>query len=131
MTLPRQYRSRFGSKGKYNATRTVYQGQTYDSRLEASRAAELDLLVAAGQITKWERGKSWTLVAGCTKPDGKKDRAITYKPDFQVYRGEEFWCEDTKGRSTEGFRMRLRLWWRVYPGVRLWIVRADGTRSLS
>ena len=129
--MSRVYRSRFGSAGKYNARKTEYRGEVYDSRLEAERAMALDLLLAAGEITAWERGTSWVLAPGCVKPDGKKDRAITYKPDFQVYRGEEFWCEDTKGRSTEGFRLRLRLWWRVYPVVKLWIVRADGTRSLS
>ena len=127
--MSRVYRSRFRARGKFNAQPTLYKGERYASKLEASRAAELDLLLAAGQIDAWERGRSWVLVAGCVKPDGKRDRPISYTPDFHVRRGDELWCEDTKGKSTEGFRLRLRLWWRVYPGVALWIVRADGTRS--
>lgn len=125
------YRSRFGSRGKYNAAKTTYRGEVYDSRGEAERAMALDFLLAAGEIDSWTRGRSRVLAPPCAKPGGGRDRAITYKPDFEVRKGEEFWCEDFKGRSTEGFRLRLRLWWRVYPTVKLWIVRADGTRSLT
>jgi hypothetical protein len=127
--VTRQYRSRFGKAGKYNAQKTVYNGETYDSKLEAARAAELDLLLRSGEIDVWARGRHWVLAPACVKPDGKRDRAITYRPDFEVRRGEAFWCEDTKGRSTEGFRLRLRLWWRVYPDTPLWIVTGDGRRT--
>jgi hypothetical protein len=129
--VSRVYRSRFGARGKFGAIRTTHNGQVYDSKLEAARAAELDLLLAAGEITSWERGRRWVLVDPCTRPDGKRDRAITYQPDFEVHRGEEFWCEDTKGRDPPAWRLKLRLWWRVYPTTKLWIVRADGTRSLT
>lgn len=37
-------------RGKFNAQRTEYAGRKYDSKHEASVAAELDLLLRAGEI---------------------------------------------------------------------------------
>lgn len=128
VTTPR-YRSRFGSRGKFNAEPTLYRGERYDSKGEAERAMALDFLLAAGQIDSWRRGRTWVLAPGCVKPDGKRDRAITYTPDFETMKDGVLECEDFKGRETPLFRLKLRLWWRVYPTTPLYIVRADGTRS--
>ncbi len=40
---------------KYHNQRTVYNGVTYHSAKEASKAAELDMLVKAGEIDYWLR----------------------------------------------------------------------------
>jgi hypothetical protein len=124
-----RYRSRFGARGKYNAQKTAYRGETYDSKAEAGRAFDLDLLLAAGQTTAGRRGQRYVLAPACARPDGRRDPAITYRPDFEVRRGDEVWLEDVKGRVTEGFRLKLRWWWRLHPDLPLWLVRADGSRS--
>jgi hypothetical protein len=42
-------------KNKYNAKRTVYDGETYHSAAEAHYAKQLNLLVRAGVVSSWKR----------------------------------------------------------------------------
>lgn len=118
------------SPSKYRNVRTLYRGEWYDSKLEASRAAELDLLLAARRITSWSRGKDWELAPAIKDARGKTlDRAITYRPDFVVVGSDgTMWCEDTKGVATAVWKIKRRLWWRVYPTVTLMVVTKDGVQ---
>lgn len=108
---------------KWNAVRTEYGGQVYDSKGEAGYAAHLDRLQAAGAIAAWRRGEPWTLLDGPRRAD-----RITYRPDFEVWDGRGgFRVVDFKGAITREFRLKAKLWRAVYPTVPLYIVRADGT----
>ena len=49
------YYQTWHKKNKFNAKKTEYNGYRYDSKLEASKAIELDWLVKAKEIKKWER----------------------------------------------------------------------------
>src|SRR5262245_14509791 len=120
---------------KYHNIPTYFGGQKYDSRAEAARAAQLDLLKRGGNIGDWKRGRKWMLLE-----KGKGRRAITYTGDFDVWpdQTDTFWVEDVKGvkfdrrtgkwkvRATQMFRMRVKLFMARYPGVELRVVDKDG-----
>jgi len=78
---------------KFGAVRTVFEGQTFDSKREAARFAELRRLERAGQITNLERQVTYDLtVAGV--------RIGRIKPDFRYRRGGELVVEDVKSKPT-------------------------------
>ena len=107
---------------KFNARRTEYGGQVFDSRGEAEYARRLDALKAAGEIRDWRRGREWVLLDGPRRAD-----RITYRPDFEVEVGGALRCVDFKGMLTREFRLKAKLWRHAYPDVPLYVVKADGT----
>jgi hypothetical protein len=52
--MGRQYNYNF-SKSKYKAVKQSYNGYSYDSKLEANYAAQLDLLIKAKEVDRWDR----------------------------------------------------------------------------
>ena len=64
---------------KYKNIPQFYNGIRYDSKKEARKAWELDLLIRAGEVIRYETHKSITLTIN-GKPTGQK-----YKIDFIVY----------------------------------------------
>lgn len=97
---------------KYGAVRTEYNGVTYDSKAEATRAAELDLLLRAGEVTAWyPKPKPLTLVDG----PKRRDR-VTWQADFEVHaKSGAAWMEDVKGVITREFRLKMKLLREKYP----------------
>lgn len=97
-------------------------GQAFDSKAEARRAAELELLRLAGKIHRWERGTPQVLVEGPTRR-----RRITYKPDFIVW-DNEWHChaEDVKGAVPRDFRLRAILWEQKFPRIPLQVIDSRG-----
>lgn len=110
---------------KYGAKRTEYRGQMYDSKAEASYAAELDIKKAAGAIKNWWRAPSIVLVPG------KRGERIEYRPDFHVIDadGSTYWV-DVKGVETAVWKLKARLLRHMRPDERLLIVGKDGERWL-
>lgn len=89
-------------RSKYGNRRTSYGGHTYDSAREANRAAELDLLIRAGEIAGYARQVPFRL-----------EGDIVYKADFVVllpdgtYRIEDVKSEIT--RKDKVYRLKKRL----------------------
>lgn len=54
MTYYKKFRS---NNNKFGNIKTEYKGRRYDSRKEASKAFELDMMVKAGQIKGWDAQK--------------------------------------------------------------------------
>jgi hypothetical protein len=120
-------------KSKYHATRTEYNGWIYDSKGEANRAAELDLLVKSscgghGGVIRWIPQVPFYL--GC--------RANKYVVDFLVWTyedcagasmGEATHAEDFKGFETQKFLRDLRLW-RQFGKFPLHVVTGKGTKII-
>lgn len=105
------------SGNKYGAKRTVYNGQTYDSKREAARAAELDLLVKARELRGWFRPETIPLVVNGIKVCG-------YRPDFHVIRGDgDWWLEDVKGTIAAHSRIKMDLFRALNPGVVLKVIK--------
>lgn len=95
---------------KYHNQPVVVNGIKFDSRREARRYQELQLLLRAGEISQLEMQKKYTLIPAQKKPSGGTERPVTYTADF-VYRdktGREI-VEDSKGMKTQQYIIRRKL----------------------
>jgi hypothetical protein len=138
VTVLKQYRSRHGARGKFNAVKTVYNGREYDSKGEAGYAMHLDALKAAGAIRDWEAQVPFVLVdaphpwklVGRGKVKRPARVKIVLIADFRVWdTPDTYRVVDYKGVVTPVFRLKAALWLAVYPQVPLYIVKADGTET--
>jgi hypothetical protein len=97
-------------KSKYNNTKTIYNGEKYDSVAEAERAKFLDSLYEAG-LRKLRQPRFKLGV-----PEN------VYVADFFVTRpGLPSHVEDVKGMKTAKFMRDVKLW-KAYGEWDLWIV---------
>ncbi len=111
-------------RNKYNARKTKRDGILFDSKLEANRYTELQLLARAGQIKDIELQPEFELIPAYRRRDGKRIRATKYRADFRYYDCMQmrFVVEDVKGMETAVFKIKRKLLeWR-YPDVILSIV---------
>lgn len=92
---------------KYSNKKVVTEsGIKYDSKREAKRGAELELLEKIGAISELQRQVRYEIIP---KQDG--ERACTYIVDFEYIDEEKFkrvW-EDVKGHKTEVYRIKKKL----------------------
>lgn len=95
---------------KYGNVKTTLDGITFDSKLEASRYAELKLLERAGEIQQLQLQPKFTLQDAFEK-NGKKYRAIVYIADFMYFdNAKRKWIvEDTKGMKTDVYELKKKL----------------------
>lgn len=85
---------------KYRNVRTEYDGRVYDSKAEAERAQEHDLLLRSGATRLWQPQPVVTLFPG-----------YKYVPDFYVETADgRGWYEDVKGAETASFKKHRNLW---------------------
>jgi len=90
-------------KNKYGNKRTLYSGRTYDSKKEAERAIELDILLRAGKIKGWEAQPSFYF-----EHDGIK--ICRYNADFKVENLDgTVDIEDVKGVKTAVYRIKKKM----------------------
>jgi hypothetical protein len=102
-----------GRQSKFGAVRTTYNGRSYASKAEATRAQVLDHLKAAGQIRDWTPQPRFRL--GC--PEN------VYIADFDVLGADgRRWVEDVKGHETAKFKRDKKLW-RAYGPCPLHVLR--------
>ena len=93
---------------KYNNTKVRVDGRLFDSKREAARWQELQLLERAGEITELERQVEYELI-----PKQKGERAAKYIADFRYVDHEgKTVVEDTKGVKTPVYilKRKLMLW---------------------
>jgi hypothetical protein len=108
---------------KYGARKTKVDNLTFDSRMEAARYQELKLLAAAGAIADLQVHPQFELQAAFRTPDGERISAIRHKPDFQYIENGQTVVEDVKGRETTDWRLRYRLFRKVYPEIMYKVVK--------
>lgn len=114
---------------KYHAKKVSIQGEVFDSKKEARRFLELQMLEKAGKISGLQRQKKFVLVPAqyepeTTGPRGGKikgkllEREVAYYADFVYFDEEEkdFVIEDTKGVRTLDYiiKRKLMLWLNGY-----------------
>ena len=88
-------------KNKYGAKRTQVDGVSYDSRMEALRVGQLNMLLRAKEILWW--GRQPVVKLG--------DNVELYKLDFVIMdRKGHIWFEDVKGFETDRFKSLKRNW---------------------
>ena len=94
---------------KYNATKTEYKGIVYDSKWEAHRAYELDMMERAGMIKDLRRQVRFILQEDYINNRGQHIRPISYIADF-VYSDKtgQKYVEDTKSPATRTAEYRIK-----------------------
>lgn len=110
---------------KYNAERTTVNGQTFDSKGEAARHQDLELLQRSGQISNLERQPKFTLQPKFTDNTGKNQRAITYKADWSYIEDGQEIIEDFKGMETKEFLLKAKMFRYQHPELILRITTKE------
>lgn len=108
---------------KYNASPTTRAGRKFDSKLEANRWQDLELLERAGQISDLEFKPVYELQPAFRDRDGKKWKAITYVADASYVEAEQEIVEDVKGVETAVFKIKRKMFLYRYPELVLRIVK--------
>lgn len=90
-------------QNKYKNVKQEYNGLRYDSKKEAARAAELDVLVKAKEIKKWERQITLPLFFNGYKICG-------YRIDFVIWdKNNTIILEEVKGFETDVWRLKKKI----------------------
>lgn len=96
--------SKKAAAGKYNATRTIYNGYPYDSKFEAQTAMSLDWRLKAKDIKGWTRQFSIEI----RSPTG--ELILKHKVDFRVEHNDgSFELVECKGFETRDWKITKRL----------------------
>lgn len=93
---------------KYRAKKVTVNGITFDSKHEADRWQELQILQNAGLIEQLKRQVKFDLI-----PTQKGERGVSYFADFTyITKGGSFVVEDAKGFRTPEYiiKRKLMLW---------------------
>lgn len=102
MTLADFKRLKGQKRGKYNNQKTIYNGRQYDSKKEAKRAWELDLLLRSGNILSWKSQPEFPIVLNGIK-------ICSYFGDFLVEYQDRKEVEDVKGFRTDIYKIKRKL----------------------
>lgn len=98
---------------KYKSRKVEQDGVTYDSAKEARRAAELERMQAAGQITELRRQVAFVLAPAVRFPDEVRQKPpIRYFADFSYVQNGVTIIEDVKSAPTkkkESYRLKKHL----------------------
>ncbi len=113
-------------RNKYGAKKIVVGGESFDSRMEARRWQELQLLQRAGEISHLGRQVKFVLIPSQKDDYGKViERPVFYIADF-AYRDERTGravVEDAKGVCTKEYIIKRKLMLYRY-GIRVREARA-------
>jgi hypothetical protein len=98
---------------KYHNKHVTIDGITFDSLAESRRYGELKLLHQAGVIHKLRVHPRYTLL-DAFECKGVKYRAIVYEGDFEYVENGVTVCEDVKGKVTQTFALKKKLFIKRY-----------------
>lgn len=107
---------------KYHNKKVQIDMYVFDSIAESRRYKELALLERAGQISELELQPKFLLQDGFKK-NGKTYRAIYYIADFRYVENGKVIVEDVKGKETEVFKLKHKLFEYKYPEYELKIIK--------
>lgn len=112
-------------RSKYGNRKAVVDGITFDSKKEANRFRELQLLERAGKITALQRQVKYVLIPtqrefsneiykkgahqGHFKPGKVLEKECSYIADFAYFQDDKYVVEDTKGVRTEAYKIKRKL----------------------
>lgn len=94
---------------KYHAKKTWMKGKVYDSKKEANRAFELEILAKMGKIQNLQKQVHFVLQEGFIDWEGHKVRPIEYVCDFVYEENGVKVAEDTKGFRTKEFLLKRKM----------------------
>ena len=105
-------------RNKFGAIKTVVDGITFSSKLEANRYKELKLLEQSGVIQKLKRQVRFNLTVN--------DILICfYLADFTYNENNSLIVDESKGKETAVWRLKKKLFQACYPHLEL---RMNGVR---
>jgi hypothetical protein len=104
---------------KYKAEPVIIGGIRFDSKKEAARGFDLQMLQKAGQISDLKFQVPFILQEEFVR-DGKTERAIKYLADATYIENGKLIVEDTKSAITKGlpvYRMKRKMLLYKYPEI--------------
>lgn len=107
---------------KYRNKRVQIDMYVFDSIAESKRYKELALLQQLGKITELQLQPKFLLQESFRK-NGKTYRKIEYIADFQYEENGKIVVEDVKGKETEVFKLKRKLFEYKYRGLELKIIK--------
>ncbi|MEN6566362.1 MAG: DUF1064 domain-containing protein [Veillonellales bacterium] len=114
----RDYRKYSKRQAKYHNEKVLVDGILFDSKKEADKYAELQMLKRAGVVTEIDLQPKFLLQAGYRDYHTKRwVRPIIYVADFRVAYADGRVEVDTKGFRTKEYRLKLKLFRQKYPDI--------------
>lgn len=107
---------------KYRNKKVIVDGKEFDSKKEGNRYKELILLERAGEISNLELQPRF-LLQDKFKKNGKTYRKIEYVADFKYIENGKTIVEDVKGIQTDVFKLKHKIFEKVYPDLELRIIK--------
>lgn len=108
-------------QNKYKNKKTQVDMYVFDSAKEAKRYKELKLLERAGEISNLELQPRFIL-QDSFKKNGRTYRKIEYVADFKYIEKGKIIVEDVKGIQTDVFKIKHKLFEKIYPELELKII---------
>lgn len=106
---------------KYRNKKVIVDDYIFDSIQESRRYKELKLLLKTGQIQNLELQPHF-LLQESFKKNGKTYRKIEYIADFKYIENNKIIIEDVKGIQTDVFKLKHKLFEKIYPDLELRII---------
>lgn len=107
---------------KYRNKKVQVDMYIFDSIQESRRYKELKLLERAGKIQNLELQPHFLLQDSFRK-NGKTIRKIEYIADFKYIENGKTIVEDVKGIQTEVFKIKHKIFEKIYPELELRIIK--------
>lgn len=107
---------------KYRNKKVQVDMYVFDSIAESVRYKELKLLEQAGEISELTLQPRFLLQEAFRK-NGKSYRKIEYVADFQYIEKGKTIVEDVKGIQTDVFKLKHKIFEKLYPDLELRIIR--------
>ena len=107
---------------KYRNKKVIVDDYIFDSIQESKRYKELKLLLRAGQIQNLELQPHFLLQDSFRK-NGRTYRKIEYIADFKYIENGKTIVEDVKGIQTDVFKIKHKLFEKIYPDLVLRIIK--------
>ena len=107
---------------KYRNKKVIVDGEEFDSKKEGNRYKELKLLLKVGKISNLELQPRFLLQDGFKK-NGRTFRKIEYIADFKYIENGKTIVEDVKGMQTDVFKLKHKIFEKVYPDLELRIIK--------
>ena len=107
---------------KYRNKKVIVDGKEFDSKREGNRYKELRLLERVGKISDLEIQPRF-LLQDSFKKNGRTFRKIEYVADFKYIENGKIIVEDVKGMQTDVFKLKHKIFEKVYPDLELRIIK--------
>lgn len=107
---------------KYRNKKVIVDEKEFDSKREGNRYKELKLLERAGEIKNLELQPRF-LLQDSFKKNGRTFRKIEYVADFKYIENGKTIVEDVKGLQTDVFKLKHKIFEKVYPDLELRIIK--------